>query len=56
MGGYAALVLSQSRPDLFETLVLANTRAGADSPEARADRRNCSPWWIAKGRPASRGT
>jgi pimeloyl-ACP methyl ester carboxylesterase len=40
MGGYAALALYQSRPDLFDGLVLANTRAGADSPEARANRRN----------------
>jgi 3-oxoadipate enol-lactonase len=40
MGGYAALALYQSRPDMFEGLVLANTRAGADSPEARANRRN----------------
>ncbi len=40
MGGYAALALYQSRPDLFAGLVLANTRAGADSPEARANRRN----------------
>ena len=40
MGGYAALALYQSRPDFFEGLVLANTRAGADSPEARANRRN----------------
>jgi 3-oxoadipate enol-lactonase len=40
MGGYASLALYQSRPDLFDGLVLANTRAGADSPEARANRRN----------------
>jgi pimeloyl-ACP methyl ester carboxylesterase len=40
MGGYAALALYQSRPEIFEGLVLANTRAGADSPEARANRRN----------------
>ena len=40
MGGYAALAMFQSRPELFEGLVLANTRAGADSPEARANRRN----------------
>jgi 3-oxoadipate enol-lactonase len=40
MGGYAALALYQSRPDLFDGLVLANSRAGADSPEARANRRN----------------
>jgi len=40
MGGYAALALFQSAPQLFEGLVLANTRAGADSPESRANRRN----------------
>jgi pimeloyl-ACP methyl ester carboxylesterase len=40
MGGYAALALYQSAPQLFEGLVLANTRAGADSPESRANRRN----------------
>ncbi len=40
MGGYAALALYQSRPDLFDGLVLANSRAGADSPDARANRRN----------------
>ena len=40
MGGYATLGLYQSRPDLFAGLVLANTRSGADSPEARANRRN----------------
>jgi 3-oxoadipate enol-lactonase len=39
MGGYAALALYQSTPDLFDGLVLANTRAGADSPESRANRR-----------------
>jgi 3-oxoadipate enol-lactonase len=40
MGGYAALALYQVAPQLFEGLVLANTRAGADSPESRANRRN----------------
>ena len=40
MGGYAALALYQAAPDLFEGLLLANTRAGADSPESRANRRN----------------
>ena len=40
MGGYATLALYQSRPDLFDGLILANTRAGADSPESRANRRN----------------
>jgi pimeloyl-ACP methyl ester carboxylesterase len=40
MGGYAALALYQARPELVEALILANTRAGADSPESRANRRN----------------
>jgi pimeloyl-ACP methyl ester carboxylesterase len=40
MGGYAALALYQSTPALFDGLVLANTRADADSPESRANRRN----------------
>jgi pimeloyl-ACP methyl ester carboxylesterase len=40
MGGYAALALLQSAGDRVEGLILANTRAGADSPEARANRRN----------------
>lgn len=40
MGGYAALALYQSNPELVSALVLANTRAGADSPESRANRRN----------------
>jgi len=40
MGGYAALALYQSNPEIFEGLILVNTRAGADSPEARASRRN----------------
>ncbi len=40
MGGYAALALYRSAPHIFDALVLANTRAGADSPESRANRRN----------------
>ncbi|HEX6165116.1 MAG TPA: alpha/beta fold hydrolase [Vicinamibacterales bacterium] len=40
MGGYAALALYQAHPEIFDGLVLANTRAGADSPESRANRRN----------------
>jgi pimeloyl-ACP methyl ester carboxylesterase len=40
MGGYATLALYQAAPELFDGMVLANTRAGADSPEARANRRN----------------
>jgi pimeloyl-ACP methyl ester carboxylesterase len=40
MGGYAALALLQAAGDRTDGLILANTRAGADSPEARANRRN----------------
>jgi 3-oxoadipate enol-lactonase len=40
MGGYVTLALYQSSPELFEGMVLANTRAGADSPESRANRRS----------------
>jgi pimeloyl-ACP methyl ester carboxylesterase len=40
MGGYAAFALLQSRPEIIEALILADTRATADSPEARANRRN----------------
>ena len=40
MGGYAALALYQIGAAIFDGLVLANTRAGADSPESRANRRN----------------
>ena len=40
MGGYAALALLQGAPQLIEGLVLADTRATADSPEGRANRRN----------------
>jgi 3-oxoadipate enol-lactonase len=40
MGGYVALAFLQRDADRIEGLVLANTRAGADSPEARANRRN----------------
>lgn len=40
MGGYAALAFAQAAGDRVDGLVLANTRAGADSSEARANRRN----------------
>lgn len=40
MGGYATLALYQAAPQVFDGMILANTRANADSPEARANRRN----------------
>ena len=38
MGGYVALALMKKAPERVDGLVLANTRAGADSPEGRAAR------------------
>ena len=40
MGGYVALALLQGAPQVIAGLVLADTRATADSPEGRANRRN----------------
>jgi len=40
MGGYATFALLKRAPDLVTGLVLADTRMGADSPEARANRRS----------------
>ena len=40
MGGYAALAFMTVAADRVDGLVLANTRAVADSPEARANRRS----------------
>jgi 3-oxoadipate enol-lactonase len=39
MGGYVALELWRQAPDRFVGLLLANTRAGADTPEAAEGRR-----------------
>lgn len=38
MGGYVTLAVWRKRPDLVRGLVLADTKAGADSPEARRKR------------------
>jgi pimeloyl-ACP methyl ester carboxylesterase len=38
MGGYVALALAGASPDRLRGLVLADTRAGADAPEARERR------------------
>ena len=40
MGGYAAMAFLQQAADRVDGVIFANTRAGADSPEARANRRN----------------
>lgn len=38
MGGYAALALCEAHPERVRALVLADTRSGADAPEAREKR------------------
>lgn len=38
MGGYVALALAQRYPDRVRALVLVDTRANADAPEAKANR------------------
>lgn len=38
MGGYAAFAFAQKHPALLRGLILVDTRAGADSPEARKGR------------------
>lgn len=40
MGGYAAFALLRQAPDLLRGLVLADTKASADSTEGRANRRS----------------
>jgi pimeloyl-ACP methyl ester carboxylesterase len=40
MGGYATFAFLQTAGSRADGVILANTRAGADSPEARANRRN----------------
>lgn len=39
MGGYVVFALRRQRPDLVRALILMDTRAAADSPEARQNRR-----------------
>lgn len=39
MGGYVAFALLRQRPDLVRALILMDTRAAADTPEARENRR-----------------
>lgn len=40
MGGYATFAVLRNAPDLVEAVVLADTRAGADSSEGRANRKS----------------
>ncbi len=52
MGGYVAFALWARHPHLVRSLVLANTRAIADSPEARAGRDAAIATVLTKGRTA----
>jgi 3-oxoadipate enol-lactonase len=49
MGGYVALELWRMAPELITGLVLANTRSGADSDEAKAGRRALADRLLAEG-------
>ena len=51
MGGYVALALARRRPDLLAGLVLADTRAGPDSPEV-VERRTAQQRKVSDGRVA----
>jgi 3-oxoadipate enol-lactonase len=50
MGGYVAFALWARHPQLVRSLVLANTRAVADSPDARAGRDAAITTVLGKGR------
>jgi len=50
MGGYVALALWESHPTMIRSLVLANTKAGADSEEGRAGREAQAQAVVAEGR------
>lgn len=49
MGGYVALAFLNKYPDSVEGLVLCNTRAGADAPEARKKRQALAKRVLAEG-------
>ena len=63
MGGYCALELARQAPGRVAGILLAGSRAGADSPERRAARdgvaallreRGVAAWYEASGNPAPR--
>ena len=49
MGGYAALALARRHPEKLGALVLQDTRAGADTPEARSNRAALAARVLAEG-------
>ena len=55
MGGYVALALWELRPTVVRTLSLLDTRAAADSPEARAGRQHAIDLLLDRGRSAFAG-
>lgn len=55
MGGYVALALWEIYPAAIRTLVLANTRAGADSDEGKAGREAQAQSVVSEGRAALAG-
>lgn len=52
MGGYIALAFLAKYPDMVQGLVLCNTRAGADSEEARKGRQATAKKALEEGTPA----
>ena len=49
MGGYAALRLVERHPEMLRGLVLANTKAEADTPEAAEGRRHTARRVLSEG-------
>lgn len=53
MGGYAAFAFAQKHPSLLRALVLVDTKAGADTPEARKGRGELAAKVMKDGPPAA---